>query len=265
MKTTAVMFALPGTSSDEAAATFRHIDELFGRRFGNMRRIWAYTSSGVRRKLERDNKPVPDPGAALSALLQDGITHVAVKSLHFADGMEYKELKELAQARRKEFREIVVSSPLLDATADIERTIRCILAALPSGTADSRDALLLVAHGSLQPEAQAAYVATAELCRRLDQRVILGALMCDPGLNAVIRECKSGGIKKLVVAPMMMAAGFSARNEIAGSNTQSWVSALKREGIDCMPVFKGLGDYEEVVRMWFDDIERMLTRLAENT
>ncbi|MEI6810320.1 MAG: sirohydrochlorin cobaltochelatase, partial [bacterium] len=90
MKTQAVIFALPGTSSSDAAGTLRHVDELFGRRFGDIRRIWAYTSSGVRRKLEKLNTPVSDPGNALDALFKTGITHVAVKSLHLATGMEYK-------------------------------------------------------------------------------------------------------------------------------------------------------------------------------
>lgn len=263
MKTQAVVFALPGTSSSDATRTLRHVDELFGRRFGDMRRTWAYTSSGVRRKLEKNNTPVPGPREALDDLMKAGVTSVAVKSLHLATGMEYKELNEIVQERRDVFDRIVVSSPLLDAPADLECTIRYLLASLPRETAET-DALLLVAHGSRQPEAQAAYDAAAALCRRFERRVLLGSLLSRPGLDDVVRECKAADIRRLVLAPMMIAAGFSARTEIAGTGTESWLSALSREGISCVPVLKGLGDHDEIVQIWLDDIERMLTEFSDS-
>lgn len=256
----AVVFALPGTSSDEGAVTLRHVDDLFGNRFGDMRRAWACTSPGVRGKLERSAKPCQDPKEALAGLRKDGITHVAVKSLHLASGMEYKELKDVVDDSRESFGQITLSVPLLDAPADLERTIRCLLRSLPAGTG-ADDALLLVAHGSRRPEAQAAYEAAA-LCRRFERRVLLGSLMSRPSLNDVTTECKASGIKKLVLAPLMIAAGFSARNEIAGNGPESWLSALSREGIRCVPMIKGLGDHDDIVSIWLDDVERMLIELS---
>ena len=257
MKNRAVMFALPGTSSDEAAKTLRRIDELFANRFGNMRRAWAYTSTGGRRKLEQTSKPVQGPKEALDGLRRDGITHVAVKSLHFATGMEYKEMKDLVQDSRVAFERIVISAPLLDTPADFERTVRCLLLSLPPG----RDALLLVAHGSRQPEALAAYEAAAAVCRRFERRVLLGSLMSRPDLGDVVRECKSARIERLVLAPLMIAAGLSARNEICGDGPDSWRTGLEREGIGCVPLIKGLGDHDDVVSIWLDDIERMMAGL----
>ena len=96
MKQTVVL-ALPGTSLEEATGTLRHMEELFDRRFPGVRRIWAYTSTGVRRKLEQSGKPVAGPAEALAGLRDEGVTHVAVKALHLAAGMEYTELRDLVQ------------------------------------------------------------------------------------------------------------------------------------------------------------------------
>lgn len=269
----AVVLALPGTSSEEAAGTLRHMAELFDRRFAGVRRRWAYTSSGVRRKLAQSGKPVAGPAEVLAGLRDEGVTHVAVKSLHLAAGMEYTELSDLAQDSRGGpggFERIVISAPLLDTPADFERTIRCLLMSRPAGT-DEGEALLLVAHGSRRPEAQVTYAKAAAFCRRLDsfrgirvnRRVLLGTLMSHPGLEDVLRECKAAGLKKLVLAPLMIVAGSSARNELAGGNPAAWVSVLAREGIRSVPLIKGLGDYNDIVRIWLDDIERMLRELAE--
>lgn len=255
----AVVFALPGTSSEEAAGPFRRMDELFGRRFAGMRRIWTYTSAGVRRKLEQSGKPVAGPAEALAGLRGEGVTHVAVKSLHLAAGMEYTGLRDLVQEGG--FERIVLSVPLLDAPADFERTLRCLLTSLPTGVEEG-DALLLVAHGSRSPEAQVAYAQAAAFCRQLDSRVLLGTLMSPPGLEDVLRACKAAGIRKLSLVPLMIVAGFSARNELAGSDPASWVSVLERAGIRSVPLIKGLGDHEDIVRIWLDDIERMLAELS---
>lgn len=270
----AVVLAMPGTSS-EAAATLRHMEELFDRRLPGVRRIWAYTSSGVRRKLEQCGKSIADPAKAFATLRTEGVARVVVKALHLASGMEYTELSDLVQASRGGpggFERIVISAPLLDAPSDFERTIRCLLMLRPAGV-DEGDALLLVAHGSRRPEAQVAYAQAVAFCRRLDsprrslrrslgRRVLLGVLIAHPGLEDVLRVCKDDGIKKLVLAPLMIVAGSSARNELAGGDPTSWVSVFAREGIRCVPLIKGLGDHDNIVQIWLDDIERMLAGLS---
>jgi len=264
MNRQAVMFALPGTSSEEGMETLRRIDERFAARFGGVMRTWAYTSSGVRRKLEQSSQHIADPAEALTGLWNEGVTHVAVKSLHLATGMEYNELRGFVDDRRtgmEVFDKVLLSTPLLDVPADLERTIRCLLASLPPETGPG-EAVLLVTHGSRQPGAQVAYERALELCRRFERRVILGSLISKPGVDDVIRECKAGGIRKVVLVPLMIVAGFSARNEIAGNGPESWESALRREGIDCEPVLKGLADHDDVVALWLDDVERMLSELS---
>ncbi|MEI6971323.1 MAG: sirohydrochlorin cobaltochelatase [bacterium] len=259
----AVIFALAGTSSDEATASLRRMEATFDARFGPTRMLWAFTSSGVRRKLEKAGKPVDDPAGALDRLRQAGIPDVAVKSLHLAPGMEYKALSDLVQERRGEFRQIALSDPLLATPADFERTVRILLASVPRDLKSA--ALLLVAHGSRQTAARAAYEDAAKLCRGLDRLVMIGSLMPPPGPDDIIAECKAAGVEDVLLAPLMIAAGFSARTEITGDDPGSWASALRRAGIRCVPVTKGLADYDDIVRIWLEDVQEMLARpMARN-
>lgn len=260
----AILIALAGTSSEDGAKTLTHIDNLLRDRFQGIRRSWAYTSSGVRRKLEQSGKPVASPSEALADLIKDGVTHVAVKSLHMATGMEYTDLKDLVQkfnGGSSGFKNIILSKPLWDVPADFERTVQRLLSDLPAGT-NASEAVLLVAHGSQRREAQGTYEAAAAICRRLDRRVILSTLMSNPSLEDVIRECKASGLKNLVLVPLMIVAGSSVTNDLAGDGPGSWVSVLGREGIRCTPVIKGLADHDEIIRIWMDDVGRMLTELA---
>ncbi len=254
---------MPGTSSEDAGKTLDHIDDLFCRRFSRVSKGWAYTSSGVRKKLEQNGRISKVPYESLSELRKQGITHLAVKSLHLVSGVEYTELKKLLQeftGTPNGFVQTILSKPLLDAPGDFERTVRWLLDELPKC-----DALLLVAHGSKRHEAQSAYEAAATLCRKLDRRVILSTLMSNHGLEDVIRECKTSGLTQLVIAPLMIVAGLSTRNELAGNDPASWASAFEREGIRCVPVIKGLGDNDDIVRIWLDDVERMMLELSRET
>jgi len=259
----AVLLALPGTSGEEAAETLRAVDEKIGRRFG-VPRFWAYTSSGVRRKLEAAGRPVDGPKEAFDRMRGAGVTHVAVKALHLAPGVEYEELRDLAEKARRApegFERIVLSAPLLASPADVIRMAQCLLAAIPSGPA-ADEALLLAAHGSRRRDAQSAYGAAADLCRRLDRRVILGTMMSSPGLADVVRECRAEGVRKVWLAPLMVIAGSSARNDLGSAGPGSWRSELEREGIGCEPVLKGLGDNDGIVRMWIEDIARLLADIS---
>jgi sirohydrochlorin cobaltochelatase len=261
--TQAILLALPGTSSPDAMQTLRRIEARLARRFDGLRRLWAYTSSGVRRKLALRGTPAASPPEALASLRQEGVTHVAVKALHLAPGMEYTELRTAVEDARQDFERISLSKPLLDAEADFERTVRCLLDAMPPDPPVDGESLLLVAHGSRTSEAQGAYVSAAALCKAVDRRILLGVMLATPGLAEVVRTCKTAGIQAVRLMPLMIAAGVSARTELAGDGPDSWKSVLESHGIRCRPRLDTLGDSDRIVDIWCDDIGRMLAEMAK--
>ena len=69
-------------------------------------------------------------------------------------------------------------------------------------------------------------------------------------------------MRGVYLVPFMIAAGLSARTEIAGAAPGSWQSALEAAGIACEPALKGLGDRDAIVDIWLEQIEHMLARVG---
>ena len=260
-----ILFALPGSSCQQAAPALERIGHAAARRFPGVAQRWAYTSRGVRRKLAVQGRSVPDPGEALSALRGEGFTRVAVLSLHLTDGMEYGELAETvaACARGPEaFAHIALGAPLLTRAADVRRVCAALLAALP-GPPNADERVVLVAHGSRDPQGQQTFGAAATLCREEYPRLRLGVMMGAPGLADLMKECQAAAVRKVWLLPFMVAAGYSAQEEIAGAGERSWKSAFEKSGIECLPVVKGLDECDGVVEVWMDELDRLLGELEQ--
>jgi sirohydrochlorin cobaltochelatase len=258
---TGILFAVPGTTCPEAAGVFRRIDRAAEARFPGVARYWGYTSAGVRRKAAAQGCRLDDPAAALAAARGRGIGRMAVLPLHLSDGIEYSELRETAgqaETGAAPFARMTLGAPLLVSADAWRRTVDAVW----QETADAGRggaALILVAHGSREtPERFAAAAAT---CRATGRQVFFGAMQCPPGIEDVSRACREAGVRRAWLLPCMVAAGYSAREGIMGAGTTSWRSALERGGVECVPVIKGLGEFEGVVRVWMDQAGELLAAL----
>ena len=235
-------------------------------RFPEVEQRWTYTSAGIRRKLAAQGAPVKDPGEALAAMQSEGFTRVAVLSLHLADGMEYGELAEaLAALKRRQGKQMrtALGHALLTCEKDWQRAFGALIGELPD-TPGERERIILVAHGSLDRQARQTIAAAAGRCRAFDRRLILGMMLGKPDIDDVLRECRAAGVTKVWLLPCMVAAGFSAREDIAGLGERSWATVLEQAGIVPIPVIKGLGESAGVVNVWMDSVARLLDELAES-
>jgi len=260
---TGLLFAAAGTTCPEAMGALDRISRAAVARFPGVVLKWAYTSSGVRRKLASQGRAVPDPQEALAALESEGVTQVAVLSLHLSDGMEFGELAETVaafEARKGTLARLTLGRPLLTSDQDAARVFFVLRASLPHAPA-ADEAVILVAHGSREPAAVRTLHAAVALCRRIDRRLFLGMMLGSPSLGEILQECKAASVKKVWLVPLMLAAGYSARDDIAGAGTETWKSGFEAAGIRCSPVLKGLGDHEGVVEVWMDQADELLKRL----
>ena len=274
-----VLFAASGTTCEQAQVAFKNTQNGFVRRFGGVANRWTYTSEGVRRKLEERGEPIDSPRDALTGLLKEGFTQVAVLSLHITPGVEYTRLKDVVLTCNdapRTFDRVLLSDPLLASCSGsrpgvkdggenggsnsiLDRALNSLLGEVPIAR-KKQEALILVAHGSRQEEGVRSLESAAHRCKQLDSPVFLGTMSGRPGLDEVLANCRSNGVKKVYLAPFMVAAGYSARREMAGDNPGSWKSALQANAIECVPVIKGLGEYDGIVDIWMD---RVGTILAE--
>ena len=61
-------------------------------------------------------------------------------------------------------------------------------------------------------------------------------------------------IKKAYLMPFMSVAGDHAKNDMAGDGEDSWRSILTKAGIECVPILKGVAEYEPFVDIWVDHL-----------
>ena len=258
-----LLIATAGTSCAEAAQVFCDFDRSIARRFEKLPRYWAYTSSGVRRKLAEKGEGVDDPVQALARMRGDGVTHAAVLSLHMAPGIEYSELSDAVAAAAEgdgRFERAAMSQPLLSCIEDCDKMVSALLDSVPADVAQG-EGVLFVAHGSRRTVAQEVYRVADAACRRLDRPVFLGTMIPQANRGEMLWACHEAGVRRVFLVPFMIAAGLSAREEIAGSGGQTWQSALEVAGIGCCPVLRGMGECEGVVDVWLDRVQALLNDL----
>lgn len=255
-----ILFAVPGTTCPEARGAFECIGRTAATRFPGVIVRWTYTSPVIRRKLAAQGVEVKDPGQALLALQADGVTQAAVVSLHMTDGMEYGELADAVAVfgRQPGTRmSVALGAALMVSEPDWTRVLKAVWAELP-GTPAKQDRVILVAHGSTDPQAGKTFKNAVSVCCRVDPRLTLGMILGSPDRDAVVRDCLAANVKKVWLVPCFVAAGYSARDEIAGPGEASWATALSQAGIEVVPVVKGLGEMPGVVDVWLDQAERLL-------
>ena len=262
----AILFATPGTTCRTAMGVYDQISHAAALRFPGVEPRWTYTSAPIRRKLIAQGIAAPDPHEALAALQAKGFTRVVVMPLHLSDGMEFSELAKTVAAIKRQPEnslQLVMGNALLASETDWQRTLIALLAEIPGNPAD-QDRIILVMHGSKDPQGSQTLQHAAQTGRAVDPRIILGMTLGKPDLQDVVSECQAAGVKKTWLLPCMVVPGFSAQADIAGPGETSWASTLRHAGIEVVPVIKGLGEVTDIVRIWLNAVERMLAELAKN-
>ncbi|MEI8351216.1 MAG: sirohydrochlorin cobaltochelatase, partial [bacterium] len=154
-----ILLAAPGGTCPEALAVFDQLLRTLSGCFPGISVRWAFTSSGIRRKLEQLGRPALSPHEALQQMQAEGIGDAAVVPLHLANGMEYTELAETVDSFRKgtgTLKHLSFGVPLL---ADLDEWRQTLAVVLGPGLPDRKaeEGVVLVAHGSLEPRAADMY------------------------------------------------------------------------------------------------------------
>jgi len=76
-----------------------------------------------------------------------------------------------------------------------------------------------------------------------------------PGLDDFMGHLKYSKTKKIILKPFMIVAGDHATNDMAGSEDDSWVSILSKEGYDVKPVLEGLGSNDAFANIFVAHIK----------
>jgi len=200
-------------------------------------------------------KHLATPEEALSSMMRENFTHVAVQSLHVMPGAEFHGLVKNVQrfaGMSKGLQKVIVGYPLMTTSEDVQRVAETLLKIIPPERRKT-DAVVFMGHGTHHP-ANVYYAALNYHVQKLDPNVFVGTVEGWPEIDDITSDLKNNRIEKAYLMPFMTVAGDHARNDMAGPSADSWKSMLEKEGVNCLVVLKGTAEFQEFVDIWVDHL-----------
>lgn len=259
---TAIVLAAFGSRHKNAMASLTHIVQRVKAAYPDLPVRVAYTSKTIRGHMKKAGEEVDSVAAALDKLLDEGVTHVAVQSLHLIPGTEFHELLGLANERvlrEGGFHRVEVGFPLVAGEAGIDEVADAALTIAEQGKGEN-DAVLFMGHGT-KHDGNVYYEALHRAFQKRDRSVHLGAMEAEPGIEAIIERFRADGVKKAHLLPFLFGAGWHAARDMVGDSEASWKSRLEQAGIECEPMLKGTGEYDCLVDIWLSHLHDALRRM----
>lgn len=214
----------------------------------------AYTSPTVRRILARRGERVPGLEEALESQAAAGTEELYVVPTHVLPGTEYDRVAETAARFRPRFSALHLGRPLLWDTAGV-RALAQVLDGLWPGIPGT--AAVLVGHGSGHPGGMAypALQGALDLMGRSD--LVVGTVEGWPDRTAVLKRLEVLGVERVVLRPLLLAAGVHAREDMAGPQPDSWKSALEAAGFQTWARLEGMGRLPQIQALYQGELERL--------
>ena len=227
-----------GTSVDAAMESIAAVEKALCAAVPDRFFARAFTSSIIRRILEKRGQPVMGVEQALEALAAAGAEDVFVQPTHILCGSEYEKIKREMAPWRDRFQVLRLGRPLVSGTEDLLR-----LAETVSGQADAREgeALVLFGHGS-DHFADLVYPALQTAFRLRGRRdILVGTVEGWPAFEDVTDQLGDSGCRAVHLLPLMLVAGDHVLNDMAGDGAESWKSRLESQGYSVRCTLRGLG------------------------
>jgi sirohydrochlorin cobaltochelatase len=256
----AILLVTFGTSEPDAKKAFVNIERLTKEKFPISQIRWAYTSEIIRKKLAKQGEMLDSVEEAMEKLRKSGVKKVVVQSLHIIPGEEFHDLIKSVSKFKSDFERISVSPPLLNSADDLRRTVKIMLSKIPSDR-KKEDAVIFMGHGSPTHPSDMIYLAAAYYIEKTDENAFLATVEGNPTFDETLEILKAKNIKKAYILPFMSVAGDHAKNDMAGDDPDSWKSILTKNGIDAVPVLKGMAEYDEIVNIWLDHLAETIKGL----
>ena len=216
----------------------------------------AYTSRFMRNKIRAEGLEMPSAEEALETLLAHGYTRAAIASLHLFPGTEYMAMIETFNAYRSRFKRLVLGTPLLywmgqeeqrDDAADFVEALR---REFPAPEPD--EAILFMAHGTLHPSNCFYTLLQTRMDMAHWDNAFVYTLAGWPRMEQIVPKLKERGIRRVKLAPLMLAIGAHVTRDMAGDAPESHRSRLLAEGFEAEVVPKGLGELPAIREMYIE-------------
>ena len=211
----------------------------------------VFTSGMIIRKLkDQCGISVPSVEEALEDAAARKVQSLLLAPTHILDGHENARIRKAADAFRGRFAELAVAKPLLSDERDHEE----LTAAIIRRTAccdDGHTAICYMGHGTDTDANRSYAVLQKKLRDKGHTSCYIATVEADQTFRDLVVEVKTAGIyDHAVLLPLMVVSGEHAVNDMAGSGENSWRSMFESAGIRTDCIFEGLGEYEDVRRIY---------------
>lgn len=206
----------------------------------------------------RDGILIDDIDAALKRAADNGVKKLVIQPTHLMKGIEYDEIVEKVAYYSDSFDKIVFGEPLLTSDDDFKR-VKNALVDWTSEYDDGETAICFMGHGT-EHESNAVYQKMQDLFTADGHKnYFVGTVEAAPTLEDVIAKVKAGGYKRVILEPLMVVAGDHANNDMASDEADSWKTAFKNEGLEVECLIRGLGENEEIRKIYVEHAQAAIT------
>lgn len=225
----------------------------FEERFPDYDVFLALTSKKVKCLLENKGFCFGTPDTLLRELNDMGYDDVIIQPTYVIAGIEYELALSAAYEIHNKFKTLKIGKPLLYSRSDIEKVARIIEGQFPNET------LVLMGHGT-DHSANSVYSEFREVCVSLGlDRIYTITVENESSVDDVINELKKQGLSSVTLMPLMLVAGDHAKNDMAGNSQDSIKNRFISAGFEVNCVVKGLGEYEEIRKIYCEKIEESVS------
>jgi sirohydrochlorin cobaltochelatase len=212
---------------------------------------YAFTNETIIAELEKHGAAPPSVEQSLERLKRLNVESLTVQPVFLLRGFEYEQLCRTIEKRARHFKYVRIAAPLLSSEEDLSRLASLLAAQYP---ASEGRGLALMGHGS-DHAAGVAYQALADAFANMGrQDIFVGVTGGCPDFDSAYRQIAGSGLRRIVLAPLTIAAGRHVRRDMAGEAPSSWKSRLEGRGIAVECILRGLTEIEGVRRIFVEHI-----------
>lgn len=250
------------TYQDAREKTIEEVGKRIRESFPGYEVRQAFTSRIVgKRILQRDGVKIETEAEAIERLKEEGYREVIVQPLHIVAGEEFEKVKDTVKDFKKAeaFTKIVLCRPLLYYVGqekkpdDYQAVVESIVKQAPEYR--EGEAVLLQAHEGVHPANSAYGALQLKLIDAGCKNIYVYTVKGYPALENVIKKLQADNVKKVILMPLMLAAGFHAADDMAGDKPDSAKNILQRAGFEVGIYFRGLGENQSVQDIYVQHIK----------
>ncbi|MHB8811571.1 MAG: sirohydrochlorin cobaltochelatase [Desulfobulbaceae bacterium] len=230
-----------------------------------IRRVWRERAADSNYRATRPKVPgelftIRGPLATIAGLQDAGYAALVIQPVHMAPAEEYQDLRSSVEAFAASTTlplgapplKLAIGRPALGIAGTGDFAGDELVAAARALAADAelaraqQAALLYMGHGSKRYAAGPLYLHFVEAMRSLYPDVLTTVALVEgaPSVRDALSLLRQQGATRVVLKPLMVAAGDHARKDIVGPPPRGWRSFLESEGLTVVPVLSGLGEHD---------------------